>query len=361
MSLEFQFGTNLSKTIDLSRENIREYFREDFKYLIKPIVTLFLSLLVFFVLLMFPIGYNVSVSPSIIYLIVVVFLFVILFSILWFSYIVTWLMASKAYHTITKYSKPKQGYAESLRETIGARFRVFLGSTIANLVVLAVVIIVYVGLFLLVGTLIIAIPYANFGTIIILLMLMVIVLALVAIYLVFRMIPLQLYPTVLIMEREEGYGSGFKRTFDIMPGWKNKIKFFFAQAILSYLVSFVAQFVLFAFIFGAIFVFFFVVLVLNLNGLFAILLFIITDGLLFGIYFIGLVEAENIVLGTFHGQSYINLVKPEFMDVDVNYQKYQSSYTTAVQPNAVYCTNCGQLLTSEQNFCPACGQPVKAK
>lgn len=266
-------------------------------------------------------------------------------------------MESKAYYVVNKYSDLKKTYENTLKNTIKYRSRLFTGSLISNVLVFLIVGLLYFGFIFGIFLTIVVVPNENFGSVVILVMLLFLIFSIIGAYILFKLIPLQLFPTVLIMEPERGFTEGMRRSFRILQGWKNKLKFIASQAILAYIVSFVAQIIFGALIFGVLIGLFFVVILLNLNTVAFVMVFIIGGVISVVIYIIGLIEGQSIVLGTFHGQSYINLVKPELMDEQANASKYQHPNP----PGIYYCVNCGQTLSSEQNFCPVCGEPVKSK
>ena len=350
--MDYDFSRNLRRTIDFSSENFKEFFKTDVKYLFIPISIL---ILLFFGVFSFFLVPNIQLTTASVRSFIVITFLVSIGIIIWLSYITTWLTQSKSYYFLNKFSNPKLSYEEVLFTTKKYRLRVFIGTLINALISLSLIGLLYIGFILSMFVLFSLVINSPSITLIVVLITFFILYLILILYSLFKLIPLQLYPTVLINESNIGYSEGLKRTFQILPGWKNKIKFVILQLLLSYIVSFVAEMIFLGLFFGTFIVLVIFAVLIKASGNIAI--FILLGGILisFGVYMIGIIEAENIVIGTFYGQSYVNLARPDLFYDEINKEKINKPF----QQQGLYCTNCGLFLTLEQNFCPNCGKPVE--
>ena len=345
-SLEYNFGNNLRKVINFSTSNGREYIKNDAKYLIVPFILLFSlifalvdSIWIFFT----STPYNYAILRSGIS----IFLVLLVIFLIWVSYIINWLIQSKSYHVLELYQNPSATYKNTLNVTVKSRLRVFVGifisGTISGSIILATYVILILFLFF----------TANRGPSFISILPFFIYLDLIPILIItFLLLPLQIYPSVLLIEKDLSYINGIKRSFKILTGWTNKLKFFVLNALLMYIVNFITEFLLFGFILVGFFGGIILIGTLHLSGQAATILIISDIAFCFSLYTIILMEIDGIVTGNFYGQSYVNLVHPELDIGLVNKAKFQPGY----YPQITFCTNCGNQLTQQQLFCPVCGQ-----
>ncbi len=344
--MEYNFGNNFRKSIDFTSKNLKEYVKTDFRYLIVPFLMLFgfiISIGYGIVIFLENKGKNLNLlGPPI--LLAVLFL-LIFFS--WLVYVISWLIHSKTYHVSELYRKSETKYNESLNQTVKSRRRVFIGSLISGLISFSLLIVLNL---ILEGLLFLVL---NRTTLVISLFPLLLYIEIIpSIIIGFFLVPLEIYPSVLLIEKDLGYIEGIKRSFHILKGWTNKIKFFLLAMLLIYIVNFILEFVLIGVLFGSIFVIVIVIFTLHLTGYTALLTGIVLFALVISFLLMMVIEIEGIVLGNFYGQSYVNLVHPDLEYGPVKKTDVQQYYSQAI----TYCTNCGQQLTAVQMFCPNCGQ-----
>ena len=348
--MDYNFSNNLRKTVDFSSQFGKEYVKNDFKYLLIPFLCLFtimFSLLYsIFTLIENYSSANVSlIIPELITVLVILVVFI-----LWSAYVLTWLIHSKSYHIVQSYTNPGTSYRETLNKTVKFRFRVFIGSVIYGFITFGVMVILYAALFLLLYFLTGSI--LDFRFFVSIFYLAVLGPAFVIMYF---FVPLQIYPSVLLIENNLGYKEGIKRSFEILAGWKNKLKFIVLYLLLTYIASFIMEFVLIGIIIVGFFVILFFVLGLHLTGATAFLFVIFGVSFGFAIYITMTIEVNGIITGNVYGQSYINLVHPELDLGPVKKPYFEQEFYS--KPH--YCTNCGSQIQPNTLYCANCGQKVQ--
>ena len=347
--MDYNFSNNLRKTVDFSSQFGREYIKNDFKYLLIPFLTLFTLMfsMLYTILIIIENKYSNfnQIMSELITMLVIFIIFV-----LWSAYILTWLIHSKAYHIVQTYTNPGTTYRETLDNTVKFRFRVFIGSVIYSLITFGVIVFLYAILFLLLYLL--GGPTPDFQFFVSISYLSVIGPTFVIMYF---LVPLQIYPSVLLIENNLGYKDGIKRSFEILSSWKNKLKFIVLYLLLIYIANFIMEFVLIGAGLVSLFVIIVVVFGLHLT---------VTNAILFGIFVISLgvaiyttifIEVNGIITGNVYGQSYINLVHPELDSGPVKKSSYDQGYVS----KPFFCTNCGSQLQPNTLYCPTCGQKIQ--
>ena len=352
--MDFDFSHNLGQTIESSRMNFREYITCDFKELVKPVLALIIFLFLgLFFLLMYPLS-NLGVTGSLFFLFLISFTIILVVLFFWFGYIVLWLTESKALHLVLKQSFHEQKYVDTLQDSIKFRRRIFIGSLISNLISFSLLIIFYVlFLFFIIGIVFLNLN-SNIQIVFPILFSVFIIFALVFVLIIIKLTPLQLYPSILLIENKLNYSAALNRSFQLLPGWKNKIKFIISYIILIYLVNFASQFIIMAIIFGMFVVLLFISIFLHLNAAGLLSIFALTFVITFFLSLLIFTEMQNIVIGSFHGQCYLNVT-----GVNTKVSMKNSMLEPQINTQIVYCVNCGQPLTPEQKFCSSCGVPIK--
>ncbi|MHA1984355.1 MAG: hypothetical protein ACW967_08370 [Candidatus Hodarchaeales archaeon] len=137
------------------------------------------------------------------------------------SYFFNWLMVAKSYHVVELQHDSKSDYRKILQETKKYRLRVFLGVLISAIITLIPTMILYGILFL--GLLVS--PSGEISVILVNFLLFYLLFIVGIIIILYFLIPLQIYPTILVMEPNISYIDGLKRSFKLLSGWKTKLKF----------------------------------------------------------------------------------------------------------------------------------------
>ena len=349
----YKFSKNLQRTIDISRENFRQYFKTDLKLLIKPLVAYFLVLMAFFAVLIFPLSYNFQINITLYLVLLLITLILTIAGFLWFGYIVAWLTQSKAVYVMQKYENPSRTYREVLEYTKDVRARAFFGTLITGFIVFAVIFTFYIAFVIVLITSVFLFINSQSTVYLFVLIGLTLIFLILFVFIFLRLIPLSLYPTVLMIEKDKSYGNAIRRAYEILPGWKNRVKFIVVQGLLSYIVSLVGEFLFFGLIFGSIIASLIIFSLIRISPEMLFILIFLVIVIVSTIFLIGLTEIQNIVLGSFYGQSYVDLVRPDLLE-DFNNTKYKNQD----QSTELFCTNCGHAVIKEQQFCQNCGTPL---
>lgn len=369
--MSFDFGNNLRKTVDLSQTHLREFIKTDFKYLIFPFLSIFTFIFgfLFVILNAFEKRYATGadlISELLFFMLLAFILFIVS------DYLLMWLNASKSYFIHRLYNDSTSTYKITLDETRPFRGRVFIASIIEmiiSLILSTAIYVVFIVLLILVSNgnsnlYIIIANASNFQMI-------------PSLIVSFLLIPLQLYLPIMLIEKNTGYIDGIKRSFKVLSGWENKVKYLLLAGLLGLIIGFIMDFVFlgvfFVSIFGLIFLYFALVKIgITLTGYVGWMFLIVCVSLILAVFFTILIEILLIVTGAMNGQVYVNLVHPE-LDQTQNQlaykQNYYPNYPSNNPPNFIpanapinspvtYCTNCGNQLNATQKFCPICGQKV---
>ncbi|MHA2336950.1 MAG: hypothetical protein ACXACX_06595 [Candidatus Hodarchaeales archaeon] len=125
--------------------------------------------------------------------------------------------------------------------TKSSRLRLFIGTIITGLIAGGVVTVLYI--FYILGAFYFVFSqsvYASAFPFLILTALFFVGIIIVT----YLLIPLSLFPTVLLIETDKGYIECIKRSYQLLPGWKIKLKYMFLVFLVTYIINFVIQFVM---------------------------------------------------------------------------------------------------------------------
>lgn len=345
MKVDYNFSINIRRTIDIASKNLKDFIKKDFKYILVPFFTFFVFLNAFGFLI-------IGISPnSTIYSTIGLFLLLLTIPLLFYTgYLFTWLSATKSFHVVQEYTKGENSYVNTLEMTKKSKLRPFIGTIISGLIIFAIAVAVYFVVF------VVLFGAIRFGNINPLQFFSLFLIAEIAPLLLisYLLIPLQMYPSILLIEDKIGYQEGISRSFKLLTGWKTKIKFFLLYYILNYITNLVLEVALFAIIVGTIIVALFIYTIIHGTLFWIVIIELVI--VIFSLFMAFTIEAETIVSGTFYGQSYVNLALPDLMPPS------KVSYTNMGNVGVnKYCVNCGQPLDGSSIFCPNCGAPVKYK
>lgn len=331
--LDFEFFHNFKKTRSLFGYFWKEYIRTDVKYLIKPFVLLYIALLGFIyygVVLQnfhsFAYGNTELFSFQGTLVLNVIFFF-------WTAYFLNRTVYSKAFHIYQGYNNPQSRYKENLlfyqispvgysqRSLISLFISFFLGICLNFLYFYAI----YAGVIGKIaqtnkffGGLFSIFYELEIGPILIIGLLF--------------LVPFQQF---VIFLRSNNYDTSLeelKHSFNLLDGWKNKMKFFLLEFLIISILGFIMEGLFFVMIIVST-VILSLVTILSLATLFSLFLKIVIPAqfitplsysiviLIFNFCFTSLfllgVELEGSLIGTLYGQTYINLTNPNLEEVQI--------------------------------------------
>ena len=369
--MSFNFENNLRKTINFSQIHAKEFFKTDMKYLMVPFLTVFSFIFgtLFIILNAFSSNYNSTPAffQSVILLLIISF--ILLFA---SDYYLMWLNTSKSYHIEKLYNNQNVTYKNTLDETKPYRLRVFISSIIEfgiTFILTSMIDLIFLFIFILFSS-----GNINYLSLFSIISNLQIVPELIIGILT---IPLQLYLPIMLIEKKLGYIDGIKRSFNVLTGWVNKLKYLALTFVLGLIIGFILQMlflgVFFVSIFGLLFLYIGLVNIgITLTGYTGWVVLIICIAVILAIFITFSIETLLIVTGCLNGQVYVNLVHPELDQTQSQLGKqqyYYPNYPPTAPPNynsisppntshGSYCTNCGNQLSKNQIYCPNCGQKI---
>lgn len=342
--MDFNFSDNFSNIFNNMSRNGRNYFKTDLKYYLIFLsgVILFFSLYFLFI---FPLIFIENF-----YFTILLTIGLFLLSFLIGMYYLNWFIVSKAYHVLKLNEGIEIDYKKSLEDTKKYRLRSFIGMLItAGLAFIPIFFILSIFVFSLFSS-----PEGFLIAFRSNILLFNIIYLGVVILLSYLLIPLQIYPTLLTIEPDLGYVQGIKRSFNIISGWKTKLKFILLMYILQMIVNFFSQIIIFGLVIVIImgFVLMFVIFQLNIEvGL--IFIFVGFSTILIAIItIVGI--SQSIVTGSLYGQAYVSLARPELLENKIKKTPYYFKRNSI----PIFCSNCGFEFGSDAKYCTSCGREI---